>query len=65
MMWWCVSGVPFTAKESHAVRGMLHTLGIARRRRARAPHDAECVRLLRAAGAIPLAVTNVPEINKW
>ncbi|XP_013140997.1 PREDICTED: fatty-acid amide hydrolase 2-like isoform X2 [Papilio polytes] len=58
-------GVPFTAKESHAVRGMLHTLGIARRRRARAPHDAECVRLLRAAGAIPLAVTNVPEINKW
>ncbi|CAH2043204.1 unnamed protein product, partial [Iphiclides podalirius] len=58
-------GVPFTAKESHAVAGMLHTLGISMRRHVRAHEDAECVRLLRAAGAIPVAVTNVPEINKW
>ncbi|XP_038222443.1 fatty-acid amide hydrolase 2-like isoform X2 [Zerene cesonia] len=58
-------GVPFTAKESHAVSGMLHTLGIAARRGVRVDYDAECVRLLRAAGAIPVAVTNVPEINKW
>ncbi|KPJ12863.1 Fatty-acid amide hydrolase 2 [Papilio machaon] len=58
-------GVPFTAKESHAVSGMLHTLGISLRRHERAHEDAECVRLLRHAGAIPLAVTNVPEINKW
>ncbi|CAK1550378.1 unnamed protein product [Leptosia nina] len=58
-------GVPFTAKESHAVKGMLHTLGIISRRGARAQDDAECVRLLREAGAIPVAVTNVPEINKW
>lgn len=58
-------GVPFTAKESHAVKGMLHTLGVKSRRNERATYDAECVRLLRAAGAIPLAVTNVPEINKW
>ncbi|XP_050664692.1 fatty-acid amide hydrolase 2-like isoform X2 [Leptidea sinapis] len=58
-------GVPFTAKESHAVSGMLHTLGVVARRDARAHEDAECVRLLRAAGAIPVAVTNVPEINKW
>ncbi|CAH2092616.1 unnamed protein product [Euphydryas editha] len=58
-------GVPFTAKESHAVKGMLHTLGIIARRDIRADEDAECVRLLRDAGAIPVAVTNVPEINKW
>ncbi|CAH0694445.1 unnamed protein product [Spodoptera exigua] len=58
-------GVPFTAKESHAVSGMLHTLGIVSRRHVRAHEDAECVRLLRDAGAIPVAVTNVPEINKW
>ncbi|XP_072945026.1 fatty-acid amide hydrolase 2-like isoform X2 [Epargyreus clarus] len=58
-------GVPFTAKESHAVAGMLHTLGILARKHVRAPEDAECVRLLREAGAIPVAVTNVPEINKW
>ncbi|XP_034834688.1 fatty-acid amide hydrolase 2-like [Maniola hyperantus] len=58
-------GVPFTAKESHAVKGMLHTLGILSRKSVRADEDAECVRLLKAAGAIPVAVTNVPEINKW
>ena len=58
-------GVPFTAKESHAVSGMLHTLGIIARKHVRAHEDAECVRLMREAGAIPLAVTNVPEVNKW
>ncbi|CAG4951309.1 unnamed protein product [Colias eurytheme] len=58
-------GVPFTAKESHAVLGMLHTLGIEARRGVRVDYDAECVRLLKEAGAIPVAVTNVPEINKW
>ncbi|CAB3230211.1 unnamed protein product [Arctia plantaginis] len=58
-------GVPFTAKESHAVKGMLHTLGVASRKHIRATEDAECVRLLREAGAIPVAVTNVPELNKW
>lgn len=58
-------GVPFTAKESHAVKGLLHTLGIKARAHVRAHEDAECVRLMRAAGALPLAVTNVPEINKW
>ncbi|XP_073962096.1 fatty-acid amide hydrolase 2-B-like [Choristoneura fumiferana] len=58
-------GVPFTAKDSHAVRGLVHSLGIAARAHVRASDDAECVRLLRAAGALPVAVTNVPEINKW
>ncbi|XP_026741569.1 fatty-acid amide hydrolase 2 isoform X2 [Trichoplusia ni] len=58
-------GVPFTAKESHAVAGLLHTLGVLARKDIRAHEDAECVRLMREAGAIPLAVTNVPEINKW
>ncbi|KAJ8712102.1 hypothetical protein PYW07_004944 [Mythimna separata] len=58
-------GVPFTAKESHAVSGMRHTLGLLCRHHVRAHEDAECVRLLRDAGAIPVAVTNVPEVNKW
>lgn len=58
-------GVPFTAKESHAVAGLLHTLGITHRANVRATEDAECVRLLKDAGAIAVAVTNVPEINKW
>ncbi|CAD0202780.1 unnamed protein product [Chrysodeixis includens] len=59
------SGVTLTARESHAVAGLLHTLGVLSRKDIRAHEDAECVRLMREAGAIPLAVTNVPEINKW
>lgn len=58
-------GVPFTTKESHAITGLLHTLGLVARRDVRAHEDAECVRRLREAGAIPVAVTNVPEVNKW
>ncbi|KAM3959662.1 fatty-acid amide hydrolase 2-A isoform 2-T3 [Aphomia sociella] len=58
-------GVPFTTKESNAVSGMLNTLGIQSRRHIRASEDSESVRLMRVAGAIPIAVTNVPEINKW
>ncbi|XP_053611013.1 fatty-acid amide hydrolase 2-A-like [Plodia interpunctella] len=58
-------GVPFTAKESTAVEGMINSLGLRSRRHSRADRDAECVRLLRLAGAIPVAVTNVPEVNKW
>ncbi|XP_026321603.1 fatty-acid amide hydrolase 2-like [Hyposmocoma kahamanoa] len=58
-------GVPFTAKESHAVKGLVNSLGIIARRHTRAPEDAECVRLVREKGAIPVAITNVPEINKW
>ncbi|XP_059057655.1 fatty-acid amide hydrolase 2-like [Achroia grisella] len=58
-------GVPFTTKESNAIAGVLNTLGLLSRRHIRAAEDAESVRLMRAAGAIPLAVTNVPEVNKW
>ncbi|KAI8439155.1 hypothetical protein MSG28_013002 [Choristoneura fumiferana] len=56
-----IQSVPFTAKDSHAVRGLVHSLGIAARAHVRASDDAECVRLLRAAGALPVAVTNHPE----
>ncbi|KAG6439615.1 hypothetical protein O3G_MSEX000923, partial [Manduca sexta] len=60
-----IAGVPFTAKECHAVKGMLQTLGIKARAHVRAHEDAKCVQLLKESGAIPIAVTNVPEINKW
>ncbi|XP_013190328.1 fatty-acid amide hydrolase 2 [Amyelois transitella] len=58
-------GVPFTVKECTAVQGMLITIGLISRRHTRADEDSECVRLLRQAGAIPLAVTNVPEGLLW
>ncbi|XP_055375777.1 fatty-acid amide hydrolase 2 [Condylostylus longicornis] len=58
-------GVPFTCKESTAVKGKLHTLGLISRRNIRAKEDAECVRLMKEAGAIIIATSNIPEVNKW
>lgn len=58
-------GVPFTTKDSTAIKGKLHTLGIVSRKNAIAEHDAECVRLMKKAGAIILASSSVPEMNMW
>jgi len=58
-------GVPLTVKEAFGVRGMSHTCGITRRAGTRAKDDAEAVRILREAGAIPLVVSNVPECCLW
>lgn len=58
-------GVPFTTKDSTAVEGALHTLGLVSRRNERATEDAECIRLMKEAGGIIIAVTTVPEVNRW
>lgn len=58
-------GVPFTTKDSTEVQGKLHTLGLVSRRNERGANDAECVRLMKESGAIFLATSNVPEVNKW
>ncbi|TMW48626.1 hypothetical protein DOY81_006291 [Sarcophaga bullata] len=58
-------GVPFTTKDSTAVAGKLHTLGLIARKDVKAPEDAECVRLMKESGAIIIATSNVPEVNKW
>jgi fatty acid amide hydrolase 2 len=58
-------GVPFTAKEMLAVRGLPATYGNAARRGRVAARDATVVARLRAAGAIPLGVSNVPEWGMW
>lgn len=58
-------GVPFTTKDSTAVKGKLHTLGLRSRSTMTASEDAECVRLMKEAGAIIIATSNVPEINRW
>jgi fatty acid amide hydrolase 2 len=60
-----LAGVPFTVKEMISVAGMPHTLGTLARRDRRAERDATVVARLRAAGAIPIAVTNVPEWGFW
>uniref|UniRef100_A0A1Q3FFS7 Putative amidase n=1 Tax=Culex tarsalis TaxID=7177 RepID=A0A1Q3FFS7_CULTA len=58
-------GIPFTTKDSTAVKDKLHTLGLTARRTAKAKEDAECIRLMKEAGAIIIATTNVPEVNRW
>lgn len=60
-----ISGVPFTTKDSTAVGNKLHTLGITARKNHRASEDAECVKLMKEAGAIIIATSSIPEINRW
>lgn len=54
-------GVPFTVKESCALKGAPLTGGSLPRRSVRATADGEAVANLRAAGCIPLLVSNTPE----
>lgn len=54
-------GVPFTCKESIAVKGMSHVSGMAWRKGLKAARDAVTVEKIRAAGAIPLLVSSTPE----
>lgn len=54
-------GVPFTIKESIAVKGMSHVVGSIPRIGTKATKDALVVSKLRSAGAIPLLVSSTPE----
>lgn len=58
-------GVPVSTKDCIAVAGMLHTSGLWLRRDTRSDEDAEAIRLIREAGAIPFALTNVSEVCMW
>ncbi len=58
-------GVPCTIKENFAFAGMPHTAGLVARRDVVAEEDCVTVQRLREAGAIPLGVTNVPELCMW
>ncbi len=58
-------GVPFTVKESIAVRGMPQSTGLTLRRDYRATETAPPIRRLIDAGAIPLGVTNTSELALW
>lgn len=55
-------GIPFTIKESIGVKDMLNTAGLYANKGTRALEDADSVTLMRKAGGIPLAVTNVSEL---
>jgi fatty acid amide hydrolase 2 len=58
-------GVPCTIKESFACEGLPNAAGLVSRRDVRAPADAPTVARLRAAGAIPLGLTNTSELCMW
>jgi fatty acid amide hydrolase 2 len=58
-------GVPCTIKECFQLTGMPHTSGLVARKEVVASEDATAVARLRAAGAIPLGVSNVSELCMW
>ncbi len=58
-------GVPFTVKESIAVKGMPLSAGLVARRDYRADRNATAVQRLVDAGAIALGVTNTSELTLW
>ena len=58
-------GVPFTVKDSIELAGTVCTAGtLGRRSAARSGADATLVRRLRAAGAIPIGKTNLPDLKR-
>lgn len=60
-------GVPCSIKECFAVKGMPNTAGLLSRtgEQFRAREDATAVERLRAAGFIPLGLTNLSELCMW
>ncbi len=58
-------GVPCSIKECFALTGMPNTAGLVARKGQLATRDASAVARLRAAGAIPLGVTNTSELCMW
>ncbi|MCP4130325.1 MAG: amidase [bacterium] len=58
-------GVPCTIKESFVMKGMPNTAGVVSRKKYTGKADATGVMRIKQAGAIPLGVTNVPELCLW
>lgn len=58
-------GVPVTIKEMFSIDGLRNTLGSVHRRDFIQKYDATVVERLKAAGAIVLGTTNVPELGFW
>ncbi|GFQ67726.1 fatty-acid amide hydrolase 2 [Trichonephila clavata] len=58
-------GVPFSCKEVLGIKGLLQTAGLVKAKNHVAEVDGDSGALYRKAGAIPVTVTNVPEICMW
>lgn len=55
-------GVPVTVKGSLAVEGLTHCVGQVSRISYKATEDSDVIKKMRAVGAIPLLVSNTPEV---
>ena len=58
-------GVPCTIKECFSFTGMPNSSGLVSRKNVIGQYDAPAVERIRNAGAIPMGVTNVPELCMW
>ncbi|VDO41827.1 unnamed protein product [Haemonchus placei] len=58
-------GVPFTAKDALEVDGQVITCGIYAQKGIKRTSTAEVIKRMEAAGAILIAITNVPEACYW
>lgn len=58
-------GVPFSCKDSYAIKDMVFAAGLVQRKHVKAAVDAECVANMRSAGAIPLTIDIVPVGLMW
>ncbi|KFM74294.1 Fatty-acid amide hydrolase 2, partial [Stegodyphus mimosarum] len=58
-------GVPFTSKDLIGIKGLTQAAGLVCFKDRKAERDSATAALLRKAGAIPVAITNVPELCMW
>jgi fatty acid amide hydrolase 2 len=58
-------GVPFTCKDSIAVKDVYWTSGLYTRKGITATDDSEVITRMRKSGAIFIAMTNIPELGMW
>lgn len=58
-------GIPYSGKDSIAIKGLRFTSGIPDRKDTKAEVDSTFAELWRSAGAIPLCMSNVPELLLW
>lgn len=62
----CTETIPIITKNILLFfPGLKHTAGLHHRKDITAPQDADVVKSMKRAGAIPLGVTNVSELCMW
>ncbi|CAG2162722.1 unnamed protein product [Oppiella nova] len=58
-------GIPFSCKDSVSIEGLAIDGAVEARKGMKAGSDAKAIEYLRRAGAIPLVLTNIPEMTMW